>query len=440
MPRKTTDLNDSEALGKNKKNTIKEDKKTKITKDLVEEKIKKIPAKTSPTKNKIKTSIKEELPSKKEVSNNKTISLQKKTETRGKAQTVKETSSSTKKSSNLSKKSSSVSSSKKVGINSSSKSEKKLFSKNVDKKDVETTLNKIKEILSSNIKDISSKEIKELLNADVTDILNSDVKDLLAILLDKKSSKNKSKTEVVTEEVSPSSIIINDNGKITISKPAKGSKKNLVTKTFKPEYYDLPYRYNETVVKILAQTPKRLFIYWDISDKDIESYKKTFGEDFFNSTYPVLLVHNVEKNYTFEVQTNDFANSWYIDINDPKCTYKIELGRKFKQLPKIVDNTDLENHHINLQNDYLCITTSNNLEVPNDHILFENFKSYVTYKNVKTLQETSKNIESLPISRKINKIYNIYDLYKEIYSTSDDENFSFDLSNPSSGNPTSSFK
>ena len=34
------------------------------------------------------------------------------------------------------------------------------------------------------------------------------------------------------------------------------------------EYYDLPYRYNQTVIKILAQTPHSIFIYWDISDAD----------------------------------------------------------------------------------------------------------------------------------------------------------------------------
>ena len=50
------------------------------------------------------------------------------------------------------------------------------------------------------------------------------------------------------------------------------------------EYYDLPYRYNETVVKILAQTPKRMFVYWDISDSDREKYIKTFCEDLFEKT------------------------------------------------------------------------------------------------------------------------------------------------------------
>ena len=80
------------------------------------------------------------------------------------------------------------------------------------------------------------------------------------------------------------------------------------------EYYDLPFRYNETVVKILAQTPKRLFVYWDVADKDKQTYLNAFGESFFNDTYPVLLVHNENKNYTSEVAINDFANSWYLDI------------------------------------------------------------------------------------------------------------------------------
>ena len=47
------------------------------------------------------------------------------------------------------------------------------------------------------------------------------------------------------------------------------------------EYYDLPYRYNQTVVKILAQTPTNLFVYWDISDEDRNSYIEQYGEDFF---------------------------------------------------------------------------------------------------------------------------------------------------------------
>ena len=75
------------------------------------------------------------------------------------------------------------------------------------------------------------------------------------------------------------------------------------------EYYDLPYRYNETIVKILYQTPDTLFVNWDISDSDRENYIKQYGENFFNITRPVLIVHNDTMNYSFEISINDFANS-----------------------------------------------------------------------------------------------------------------------------------
>ena len=105
------------------------------------------------------------------------------------------------------------------------------------------------------------------------------------------------------------------------------------TKIAKPvisnvEYYDLPYRYNETVVKILAQTPTTLFIYWDVSDKDRELYIEKYGEDFFSTTKPILIITNKTMNYTFEVEINDFANSWYLHLNDADCDYSVELGRR----------------------------------------------------------------------------------------------------------------
>ncbi|MEI3434642.1 MAG: hypothetical protein V8R26_06685 [Clostridia bacterium] len=35
-------------------------------------------------------------------------------------------------------------------------------------------------------------------------------------------------------------------------------------------------------------------------------------------------------NYTFEIEINDFANCWYFNINDEKCEYVVELGRRPK--------------------------------------------------------------------------------------------------------------
>lgn len=207
------------------------------------------------------------------------------------------------------------------------------------------------------------------------------------------------------------------------------------------EYYDLPYRYNETVVKILAQTPKRLFVYWDIADSDKERYLKAFGESFFYDTYPVLLIHNDDKNYTFEIPINDFANSWYLDINDSKSKYTIQLGRKFKDQSKLgyVNKEQVRDENIVLQNDYLPITTSNTLEVPNDHILFENLKPYVVYRNVKNHEEKLVDISNLEFAKKMGKVYNIYEVYKEIYKNEMEDESLLDLLNPSSMS-SSSFK
>lgn len=216
---------------------------------------------------------------------------------------------------------------------------------------------------------------------------------------------------------------------------AKKSEKKVetISTPYMLEYYDLPYRYNETVVKILAQTPKRLFVYWDISDNDRQKYLLAFGERFFEETYPVLLVHNEDMDYTFEVPINDFANSWYLDINDAKSKYTIQLGRKFREKPEMVNimaSTGTES--VVLHNDYVPIITSNILEVPNDHILFENLQSKVLYRNVKTGTDSYVEFDNLEFSKRMGKIYSIYDVYKEIYKNEIDSETLSDLLNPSS--------
>lgn len=182
------------------------------------------------------------------------------------------------------------------------------------------------------------------------------------------------------------------------------------------EYYDLPYRYNQTVVKILAQTPTNLFIYWDISDEDRENYKKQYGDNFFETTKPILKVYNDTMNYSFEVDINDFANSWYLRINDSKCDYRVELGRRpITFQPQI--NTD-----------YIYISSSNKIESPNDRILFDKLGEMVYFRNTKTNTSRSKSIASLAFIKNMGRIYNIYNLYKELYNDEDINN----LYNPSS--------
>ena len=170
------------------------------------------------------------------------------------------------------------------------------------------------------------------------------------------------------------------------------------------EYYDLPYRYNETVVKILAQTPTTLFIYWDISDDDRNSYIEKYGEDFFNSTKPVLVITNKTMNYTFEIEINDFANSWYLHVNDPDCDYSIELGRR-------------PISHLENVDSYIHVATSNDMEMPNNHILFDKLGKSVFFKNIKNNYVQEKEISSISFIKNIGK-YGIYEIYKELYRDS----------------------
>lgn len=204
------------------------------------------------------------------------------------------------------------------------------------------------------------------------------------------------------------------------------------------EYYDLPYRYNETIVKILAQTPKILFVYWEISDEDRKKYIEKYGEYVFNDTYPVLIVHNKTLNYTEEVEINDFANSWYISIPDSRSEYTVELGRRFKEYAK--RNPDMP-HKEDVEN-VISVAYSNNLIMPNDHVLLDEIKPQVKYRNVKTNAETYKSVSQILQYNKNNKLVDFYSLYREIYQVGDLTELSdfFSLTNPSSGNPTSTFK
>ena len=199
----------------------------------------------------------------------------------------------------------------------------------------------------------------------------------------KKINKNSRKSDKNSETIAKSKkSTASKTTKVVKAKKVATSKSKKQTVSKKKieilEYYDLPYRYNQTVVKLLAQTPTTLFVYWDISDSDRENLIKSYGEKFFEETKPVLIIHNETNNYSFEVDINDFANSWYLHIPDSKCVYNIELGRRpiYKQ--------NIQNNINHTKTNYIYITSSNELEAPNDHILFDKLGDTVYFRNVKT--------------------------------------------------------
>ena len=231
-------------------------------------------------------------------------------------------------------------------------------------------------------------------------------------ITDKKSvsaKTEKKKTSSKKAKVTTSKV----NGSPKDATPTSKEKKSKIRATtkkrseFLSEYYDLPFNYNKTVVKLLAQTPETLFVYWEISDDDRKMYKEKFGDNFFETSTPILKVHNITMNYYFEVEINDFANCWYLHVNDSKCQYEIELDRK-----KYISNKEPE---------YIYISKSNELEAPNDHVLLEKLPDYVTFKNVKT-----NNTKNVKVPKNINKIFGTKEIYNMFYK---DNEF---INNPSS--------
>ena len=167
-----------------------------------------------------------------------------------------------------------------------------------------------------------------------------------------------------------------------------------------------------------------------------ERFKETYGEDFFEKTKPVLIVHNETKGYSFEVEINDFANCWYLNVNDSKCKYKIELGRKPFEVMYNGEVTEVKTTTKITQN-YIPITSSNEVESPNDHILFEKTQEMVYFKNVKDNTVTAKNIATLNFVKSIGKVYKVNDFYKKFYKDEDLDSFD-KIQNPSSNSLSSS--
>ena len=245
-------------------------------------------------------------------------------------------------------------------------------------------------------KGVSAKKTSKKVNSDIKE---TSAKKSTAKTTKKSATKSTSTTKKATKEATKTTKKSTSTRKSTKKTKAESNSKAIVSHV---EYYDLPYRYNETTVKILAQTPTTLFIYWDISDNDRKSFAEKYGEDFFNNTKPVLVVTNRTMNYSFEIDINDFANCWYLHVNDANCDYSVELGRRPKYMNMNIDN-------------YIYVSTSNDMEMPNNHILFDRLGKTVFFRNVKNNFVEEKQISSISFIKSIGKIYDIYEIYQELY-------------------------
>ena len=148
--------------------------------------------------------------------------------------------------------------------------------------------------------------------------------------------------------------------------------------------------------------------------------------------------------YSFEIPINDFANSWYLHINDSKCDYRVELGRR----PNYYNADATKEIEEKIKTDYIYVSTSNEIESPNDHVLFStNENNTIKIRNVKNSNEQSISlfeiVKHLPAMKCVQNIPYISeellkDMYFGIYQSNDLSIFERIKNNPSSGgNPSS---
>ena len=163
------------------------------------------------------------------------------------------------------------------------------------------------------------------------------------------------------------------------------------------EYYEIPQKYNETMIKVLAQNPNKLFVYWEISNDHISKYLNEYGDTFYELTYPILILENKKNNHRSEIIIDGFANSWYIDIIDDSSTYSVTYARKVScNMVNLNDNSILKKDEI------IHFAKSNNIVSPNGHILY-NDSNNILFKSIKTNTEYT-----IPLTNILQSSNNIY--------------------------------
>ena len=96
---------------------------------------------------------------------------------------------------------------------------------------------------------------------------------------------------------------------------------------------ELPSFYDQDKIILQVRDPRWLHTYWELRGQTIGGLKSKLGDDFARAK-KVLRVYDVTNiifngsnaNRFFDIQINDFANSWYVDTAGPGRAWCVDLG------------------------------------------------------------------------------------------------------------------
>ncbi|MDD5506105.1 MAG: DUF4912 domain-containing protein [Candidatus Omnitrophica bacterium] len=96
---------------------------------------------------------------------------------------------------------------------------------------------------------------------------------------------------------------------------------------------ELPSCYDQDKIILQVRDPRWLHAYWELKNQTIEGLKRKLGDDFYRAkkilrVYDVtnIIFNGFNANSFFDIQYNDFANSWYIDTAGPGRSWCVDLG------------------------------------------------------------------------------------------------------------------
>ncbi|MCP4649311.1 MAG: DUF4912 domain-containing protein [PVC group bacterium] len=97
--------------------------------------------------------------------------------------------------------------------------------------------------------------------------------------------------------------------------------------------YELPAEYGDTRIVIQVRDPYWIYSYWEINADKWAGLRQEFG-DVLNSAKRMLRIYDITGvifngnnfNSFFDIEINDCASTWYINVGTPGRSYCVDIG------------------------------------------------------------------------------------------------------------------
>ncbi|MBU1087819.1 MAG: DUF4912 domain-containing protein [Candidatus Omnitrophica bacterium] len=138
--------------------------------------------------------------------------------------------------------------------------------------------------------------------------------------------KKKTKAEQTADSLSIQAEQVIEDSKFFVSKET-------VSRITEDEFFELPEGYGDNRIVIQVRDPYWLFAYWEISQRKLNSVVGKYG-NYLNRARRVLRVYDItavsfngnNANSFFDIDVNDIAKNWYVNVGNPGRSYCIDIG------------------------------------------------------------------------------------------------------------------